>query len=379
MSTVVERQTPGRYARLMTTLLRETLRLDVWVNRLYPTDFNPLYYTGGLSNLFLFTLVLSGIFLFFYYDASLGEAFASVQYITDRVPYGGIVRGVHRYAADGFIVAILLHLLRNWFTDRHLFARDNPWISGMFLLLFGGFIGFTGYQLVWDERALTRLFIGGLGISDGTLVRILFLHIGPATALYAFLWWHYVRLRHPKIWPPGVWVLFCVGLVFLLAGVVPMTRETIPAAAPAAHPTSFPMDVFFLIPFWLLNFLPAGVVVLLLVALFVGGLAIPYASRRETPVEMGVRHSGVAQVIDGNCTGCELCYYDCPYNAIVMVPSPGHRSLLAVVIESRCVECGICIGACPFEALELPKFLERDVLRQVAEALRPGSGQAVRA
>ena len=93
---------------------------------------------------------------------------------------------------------------------------------------------------------------------------------------------------------------------------------------------------------------------------------------------MGVRHSGVAQVIDGNCTGCELCYYDCPYNAIVMVPSPGpglskaaaNRSLLAVVIESRCVECGICIGACPFEALELPKFLERDVLRQVAEAVQ---------
>src|SRR2546428_7196486 len=153
MSTGVERQTPGRYARLMTSLLRGTLRLDVWVNRLYPTDFNPLYYTGGLSNLFLFTLVLSGIFLFFYYDASLGEAFASVQYITDRVPYGGIARGVHRYAADGFIVAILLPLLRHWFTDRPLFARDHPRISGMFLLPFGGFLGFTGYQPVWGEGA----------------------------------------------------------------------------------------------------------------------------------------------------------------------------------------------------------------------------------
>ncbi len=398
MSTMAERQASGWYPRLMTALLRATLRLDVWVHRLYPSDFNPLYYTGGLSNLFLFTLVLSGIFLFFYYDASLGEGFASVQYLTERVPYGGIVRGVHRFAADGFIVAILLHLLRNWFTDRHLFARDNPWISGMFLLLFAGFIGVTGYQLVWDERAqlltsmfvamlrsipaagsaLARLFIGGIGISDVTLVRILFLHIGPASALYVLLWWHYVRVRHPKIWPPGVWVLFCVGLVFLLAGAVPVIRETIPVATPAARPTSFPMDVFFMLPFWLLNVLPAGAVVFLLVALFVVGLALPYISRRETPAEMGVRHSGVAQVIDGNCTGCELCYYDCPYNAIVMVPSPGpglskaaaNRTLLAVVIESRCVECGICIGACPFEALELPKFLERDVLRQVAEAVQ---------
>src|SRR5207245_7318252 len=106
--------------------------------------------------------------------------------------------------------------------------------------------------------------------------------------------------------PPVVCGLFCVGLVFMLACAVPVTRETIPAATPAASPTRFPMDVFFLIPFWLLNFLPAGVVVLLLVALFVGGLAIPYASRRETPAEMGVRHSAVAQVIAVNCTGGAL-------------------------------------------------------------------------
>lgn len=386
----------GRYGRLMTGLLRITLRLDTAVNRIYPTDFNPLYYTGGLSNLFLFVLVLSGIFLFFYYEASLGGAFASVRYISDAVPYGGIIRGVHRYAADGFIVAILLHLFRNWFTDRYLFSRDNPWISGMFLLLFAGLIGFTGYQLVWDERAqvlttmfvamlrsipvvgdgIARIFMGGEGIGEALLVRILFLHIVPASTLYALLWWHYLRLRHPKIWPPGVWVLFTVGLVFLLAGLIPATSGQ--PATPAGRPTTFPLDVFFMVPFWLLNWLSAGAVVALGVLLFVAGLAVPYFSRRETAAQMGVRHAGVAQVIDGNCTGCELCYFDCPYDAIVMVPSPGpglskaaaNRTLLAVVLESRCVECGICIGACPFEALELPKFLERDVRAQIAQAVQ---------
>ncbi len=395
MSAVAER--PSRFGRTMTGVLRGTLRLDVLINRIYPTDFNPLYYTGGLSNLFLLTLVLSGIFLFFYYVPSLGGAYESVQYVTRGVPYGDIIRGVHRYAADGFIVAILLHLLRNWFTDRYLFSRDNPWISGMILLLFAGFIGVTGYQLVWDDRAvaittmtvamlqsvpligpaLVRLLLGGSGVSDATLVRALMLHIFPASTLYLFLWWHYIRLRHPKIWPPGLWVLFCVGLVFLLAGVVPAT--SVETATPASAPAAFPIDVFFLWPFVLLNAMSPGAVVVLLVVLFVLGLAIPYISRREAPVEMGVRHSGVAQIIDGNCTGCELCYFDCPYNAIIMVPSPSpglskaaqNRTLLAVVLESRCVECGICIGACPFEALELPKFLERDIRAQVAEALRP--------
>lgn len=385
----------SRYGRLMTDVLRGTLRLDVLVNRIYPSDINPLYYTGGLANLFLFILVLSGIFLFFYYEASLGGAFDSVQYLTQRVPYGGIVRGIHRYAADGFIIAVLLHLFRNWFTDRYLFARDNPWISGMFLLVLGGFIGFTGYQLVWDERAqaltamfvamlravpaagepLARIFVGGSGVSDGTIVRVLFLHVGPASTLYVLLWWHYARLRHPKIWPPAVWVLFCVGAVFLLAGVAPALSGR--PATPAASPQAFPLDVFFLWPFWLMNWLGAGGVAVLLAFLAVAGFAIPYLGRRERPEHMDVRHAGVAQVIDGNCTGCELCYYDCPYNAIVMVPSPGpglsraaaNRTLLAVVVESRCVECGICVGACPFEALELPRLLERDVRARVLEAV----------
>ena len=384
------------YKRALTWLLRQTLRLDVYINRVYPTDWNPLYYTGGLANFFLLVLVISGILLFFYYVASLDEAYASIAFVTERVPYGGLIRGIHRYAADAFIIAVLLHLFRNWFTDRYLFARDGPWISGMFLLILGGFIGVNGYQLVWDQRAhavtaifvdmldaipfagpsLARLFLGGPGIGDALLPRILFLHIGTASFLYVLLWWHYVRLRHPKIWPPATWVLTTLGVIVLLAA-VPWTRPTSGAPAqPGVGVTSYPLDVFFLLPFWLVNWLPAGVVVAGLALLFLLGYVVPYVSRESEP-EMGVRHAGVAQVIDGNCTGCELCYYDCPYDAIVMVPSPypgltkaaANRKLLAAVMDSRCVECGICIGACPFEALELPKFLEADIKEQVAQAV----------
>jgi ferredoxin len=265
----------------------------------------------------------------------------------------------------------------------------------MFMLLLGGFIGATGYMLVWDDRALVvlsafadmlksipaiggamaALLVGGTGLSEGTLPRVLLLHVGPASALYVLLWWHYVRIRHPKVWPPATWVLVSLGIVTLLAALVPAVSGT--PAAPAATPGAIPLDIFYLLPFWLAGLVPPVLVVLLVVGLFVAGFVIPYVAR-ETSQQMGVRHAGVAQVIDGNCTGCELCYYDCPYDAIVMVSSPhpgltraaANRKLLAAVIDSRCVECGICIGACPFEALELPGLLDSDIRQRVAEAVR---------
>lgn len=383
------------YRRTLTALLRLTLRLDVAIGRLVPSDLNPLYYTGGLAHLFLFILVVSGIFIFFYYVPSLTGAHASVVYLTERVPYGGLIRGIHRYAADAFIVAALLHLFRNWFTDRYLFSRDSPWISGMFMLILGGFVGGTGYILVWDERglavlalfvemlraipavggALAALLLGGAGLGEATMPRVLLLHVGPASALYVLLWWHYVRLRHPKVWPPAPWVLLSLGLVTLLAALIPAVSGS--PATPGGAPREIALDVFYLLPFWVAGFIPPLLVVALLAGVLVAGFVVPYLSR-EGPREMGVRHPGVAKVIDGNCTGCELCYYDCPYNAIVMVPSPhpgltkaaANRKLLAVVMDSRCVECGICIGSCPFEALELPGLLERDLRARIGEAVR---------
>jgi len=383
------------YRRWLARLLRWTLKLDVAINRVYPTDFNPLYYTGGLSNLFLTVLVLSGIFLFFYYVPSFNGAYTSIQFITNDVPYGQIVRGIHRYAADGFIIAILLHFFRNWFTERFRFSRDEPWISGMMLLVFAGFIGITGYVLVWDERGellvamtgnalglvpfvgggLRSILFGGTGLTNLLLPRMLFLHVGPAVALYILLWWHYVRIRHPKVWPPAVWTLFSLGFVILLTGLVPATSE--PAASPVTEPVRLAVDWFYLLPYVGLKYLPPLWLIVLAVVIVAYGLYIPY-QLPETQAEMGLRESGVAQVIDANCTGCELCYYDCPYDAIVMVPSPHPgvtkaaqaRKLLAIVLESRCVECGICIGACPFEALELPHLLEKDVHEKVLSACR---------
>ena len=57
----------------------------------------------------------------------------------------------------------------------------------------------------------------------------------------------------------------------------------------------------------------------------------------------------VAVVDPANCNGCRRCFDDCPYAAVTMVPHPNQRigRQLAQVDADLCASCGICVGACP--------------------------------
>lgn len=51
------------------------------------------------------------------------------------------------------------------------------------------------------------------------------------------------------------------------------------------------------------------------------------------------------EIVEANCTGCEICYKWCPSNAIVM------NNKKAVIIEEKCISCGECLALCRFEAV----------------------------
>jgi len=76
-----------------------------------------------------------------------------------------------------------------------------------------------------------------------------------------------------------------------------------------------------------------------------------------------------AEVVIDKCTGCSLCFKDCPYQAIEMVPAPaGSRfKLLATVKTARCSSCGICVGACAFDAIDLPQLTDSDITARIKE------------
>lgn len=364
-------------------------------NKIATSKYNPLYYHGALPQFIMYILFLSGLLLFAYYvptidnayfSKNLVNAFTSVDYITNSVPFGAVVRGVHRYAGDAMVVAILIHMIRVWFTDRYRQYRWVQWESGIVLLLMVLFIGQTGYYLIWDERSLllTRMtvsalevvpvigeglrnwFLNGRTISNLTLSNFLFIHIGLSFSLLFALWIHYVRMSRPVITPPPVLNYVMMTIIFIVVYFFPITATKM--ANLNEQPTTMDIDLFFLLPYAVLGQFGSVGFWIIMLLVTVALCLIPYPFINKKPVE-------AAEVVDSKCTGCSFCFKDCPFQAIEMVPAPaGSRfKLLATVKPYRCSSCGVCVGACAFDAIDLPNLLDTDVTDKIKELAKSQS------
>ena len=127
------------------------------------------------------TLLVTGVFLTFWYDPSMAEvtyqgaydplrgvhmsaAFASTLEISFDVRGGLLIRQMHHWAAHIFIASMLLHLLRHALTGSYRKPREVNWLIGVLLVLLGTLEGFTGYSLPDDLLSGT-----GLRATDGFL------------------------------------------------------------------------------------------------------------------------------------------------------------------------------------------------------------------
>ena len=75
---------------------------------------------------------------------------------------GLLMRQMHHWAAMLFIAAMMVHLLRVFFTGAFRKPRELNWVIGCLLLLLGTLEGFTGYSLPDDLLSGT-----GLRAADG--------------------------------------------------------------------------------------------------------------------------------------------------------------------------------------------------------------------
>ena len=121
-------------------------------------------------------LLLSGTFLTFWFDPSMKEveyegsyeplsglkmsaAYASTLHISFDVRGGLLMRQIHHWAALLFMVAIVAHLMRVFFTGAFRKPREGNWVLGVGLLTLGIVEGFLGYSLPDDLLSGTGIRI----------------------------------------------------------------------------------------------------------------------------------------------------------------------------------------------------------------------------
>jgi len=103
---------------------------------------------------------LTGVILAMYYQPTPKDAYKSIQFITDDLTLGWLVRGTHRWGASVFIILMFLHMGRVFLFGAYKYPRELNWIIGVLLLVMGMMEGFTGYLLPWDQTAYWATVVG---------------------------------------------------------------------------------------------------------------------------------------------------------------------------------------------------------------------------
>lgn len=118
-------------------------------------------YVFGTAIMTSFVVQLaSGVALTTMYVPSGGEAWESVKWITEKVPFGAWLRAMHYYGASAMIIFVGAHAIRTYLFGSFKFPRELNWISGVFLLFLTVAIAFTGQVLRWDQTAVWTVAVG---------------------------------------------------------------------------------------------------------------------------------------------------------------------------------------------------------------------------
>ena len=111
------------------------------------------HFFGGFSFLILILQFATGIFLIFYFDPTLNNAYKSVQDLTNNILGGSLFRNLHRWIAFFIFITLLLHTIRS--TLRNDFMNSNKkvaWLTGVLLLLPIFLLILTGIILPWEWK-----------------------------------------------------------------------------------------------------------------------------------------------------------------------------------------------------------------------------------
>lgn len=328
------------------------MRVESLFNTAFGDRLNPLYHLGAISFFLFWVVAASGLYLYAFFETGVADAYTSVEAITHRQWFsGGILRSMHRYASDGFVLTMLLHMLRYFAFDRYRGFRWLSWLTGIALIWLVYVTGINGYMLPWDQMAqfviiatfewidwlpsfggtLMRNFIYASSVNDRFFSLLAFMHIGISLLVLLVMWIHVQRVPKAKTSPPKPIVISLLITLIGLALVMPVLSQG-GAAQMGTAVTKLNLDWFYLSLFPLFYAWPLGQVW----ALMLSGSAVlaalpwlPTGLRKSKQGEFQVAIAGQAQPIHVRAGETLL--------------DAGLRNGIDLPYECRNGACGVCV------------------------------------
>jgi ubiquinol-cytochrome c reductase cytochrome b subunit len=347
------------------------------------------FVTGSILLFLLGVQLITGVVLTMYYVPSPEHAYDSVRYITDRLPFGAMVRALHFFGASFIVIAAVIHMLRVVLFGSYKKPREVTWMTGVVLLLVILGFALTGYLLPWDQKAywattvtiniarsapvfgeqVAAVMRGGADLGSLTLLRWYTAHVFllPA-ALIGFVVAHvYLMRRHgisgpitgragsPKPFYPyqalkdtiAMAVVFALLMTFALTVKVPLDAIADPSDA-----TYVPRpEWYFLSLFQLLKYFPGPlepVATVVIPGLVVAALLLlPFLDRRPDrhPLKRPLVAAGFVVLGTGIVTLTYLGLKDSPAHADPSDWGPLALAGREFVKDERCSSCHRIGGA----------------------------------
>jgi ubiquinol-cytochrome c reductase cytochrome b subunit len=142
------------------------------MNKVFPDHWS--FMLGEIALYSFIILLLSGTFLALYFEPSalevkymgsytplygieMSRAYETTLNLSFDVRGGLIMRQIHHWAALLFMAAMVVHMLRVFFSGAFRRPREINWVVGALLFILGFFEGFAGYSLPDDAISGTGL------------------------------------------------------------------------------------------------------------------------------------------------------------------------------------------------------------------------------
>jgi ubiquinol-cytochrome c reductase cytochrome b subunit len=148
--------------------------------------------------------------------AQMSEAYRSAVHLSLDVKAGLLMRQTHHWAADVFVAAIALHLMRIVFTGAFRKPRELTYYIGLSILGLALLEGYLGYSLVDD-------LLSGMGLAIGYGVALSIPLVGANVA--ALIWggpfpgtaafWSRMYITHVFILPAVIGTLIAIHLLLV--------------------------------------------------------------------------------------------------------------------------------------------------------------------